>query len=85
MNSFDELKDGLIILNILKNLTKKIKCYENYFYEFKRISKFKVTKKERFEFILNTINQIYLKDEYICIEKIELDEKTLEVFFLILN
>jgi hypothetical protein len=80
MNSFDELKDGLIILDILKFLTKKLNCNENYFYEFIRLSKLKVSIKERFEFVLNTVNEIYLKNEFN--EKIEIEEKTLEVILL---
>ncbi len=63
MNSFSELKDGSIILDVLKNLTKKLNILENYFYEFIRLSKIKVAPLERLEFVLNTLGEFFLKKE----------------------
>lgn len=77
MNTFEELKDGLIILDIFKNITKKLDLLENYFYEFIRLSKLKVTPIERIEFVVNILAKIYLKEEFE--NKIVYDEEELEV------
>lgn len=77
MNDFQELKDGLIILDIFKNMTKNLEILENYFYEFIRLSKIKVTPIERIEFVLNILGQIFLKEEFQ--DKIEVQEQDLNV------
>lgn len=78
MNEFNELNDGLIIVDLLKNLCKKLNILENYFYEFLRISKIKVTPKERLEFVINNLAGILLKNEFE--DKITIDLDELEVF-----
>ncbi len=80
MNTFEEIKDGLIILDMLKNLTKKMNRLENYFYEFIRLSKIKVSPKERFEFVLNTISDLFLIEEFEY--KIIIDENDLMVYII---
>ncbi len=77
MNEFDELKEGLIILDIFKNMTKKLEILENYFYEFIRLSKIKILPIERFQFVLNILGKIFLKDQFD--EEIELSQEDIKV------
>lgn len=77
MNAFEELKDGLIVLDLFKNITKKLGLLENYFYEFIRLSKLKVSPTERVEFVLNTLGEIFLKEEFS--EKIIVSQEDLNV------
>ena len=81
MNNFDELNDGLIILDILKNLIKKLNIFEEYFYEFIRLSKLKVYPKERFESVLNILGRLFITDEINDI--IEINEKDFNVNYII--
>jgi hypothetical protein len=79
MNTFEELKEGLIILDIFKNMTKKLGIVENFFYEFIRLSKLKVTPIERVEFVLNILGEIFLKEDFN--DKINVGEEDLNVSF----
>jgi len=64
-------------LDIFKNITKKLDNLEDYFYEFIRLSKIKVTPVERIQFVLNILGEIFLKEDFQ--NKINIEEKDLNV------